>query len=209
MRSTLTVTQAATHTDLITLGTVQSESGLSDNAHAPTLARLIARASVSIAGYLGRSTLARETVVETFRDVSCYPFLPLARWPVASIASVVVDGTTLDAAGYEMAAPDSRHLHRLVDDTTAEWAGNKIVVTYTAGYIMPGASGANLPPDIEWAALCAVVDGYHTGNRDPRMRSEAAEGIGSQSWLDPNTDAHGGLPWAAAERLQPYRRYDK
>lgn len=207
MRSNVTVTAPAASKALVTLGTVQAESGLG-SADAATLARLIDRASAAIAGYLGRP-LARETVVETFRDVAGFPFLLLSRWPVASIASVVVDGEALAVGQYEIGGADARQLHRLEADATSDWTAAKVVVTYTAGYILPGAAGADLPPEIEWAALLTVVSGYHLATRDPQLRSEAAEGIGSQSWLDPEPAAHGGLPWAAAERLMPYRRHDR
>lgn len=207
MRSIVSITVPATATALTTLAAVREELGLSDQEDNALVQRMIARASVSVVGFLGRP-LARETVVETFRDVLDLPMLRLSRYPVVSIASVVVDGLTLAGADYELAG-ERQQLHRLVSDDVVDWTARKIVVTYTGGYLLPGQQGANLPGDIEAACLIAIVADYQSRGRDPQLRSETADGIGGQSWLDPDTAAHGALPWAAAERLQPYRRHDK
>lgn len=207
MRNTVTIITPAASFALTTLATVRTELGLPDSVDAGMLHNLIQRASSAIASYLGRP-LARETVAETFRDVDGYAMLRLSRFPVASITSVVLDGITLSAGEYELAG-ENQQLHRLVNNDTAEWTGRRIVVTYAGGYILPGLSGSNLPPEIEWACVMAVAGDYHMRDRDPQLRSESAEGIGARSWLDPDTAAHGGLPWAAAERLQPYRRHDR
>jgi len=207
VRSTVTVTVPAVSTALTTLAAITADLGLGADASTHTVQQMIARASRAISGYLGRP-LARQTVVETFRDVEGWRMLLLSHAPVASIASVVVDGATLAPSDYELAG-DARQLHRLADDLTTDWTAAKIVVTYTGGYILPGQPGATLPPDIEWACIMTVAADWHMRGRDPTLRSETVDGIGGQSWLDPDTAAHGGLPWAAAERLQPYRRFDR
>jgi hypothetical protein len=205
VRSTVTVTSPAASTALTTIGTVCQELGVATDL--PGLDAMIARASAAITAYLARP-LARETVIETFRQVDGFRLLRLSRFPATAIASVVVDGLTLPSGDYEL-GDQGQHLYRLVGDEPVDWKATKIVVTYTGGYVLPGTAGRTLPPEIEWACIMAVSADYHMRNRDPQMRSESADGIGSQSWLDPDTAAHGGLPWAAAERLQPYRRHDK
>jgi hypothetical protein len=102
VRSTVTVTVPAASTALTTLAAITAELGLGADVSTNTVQQMIARASRAISGFLGRP-LARETVVETFRDVEGWRMLLLSRTPVSSIASVVVDGATLAPSDYELA----------------------------------------------------------------------------------------------------------
>jgi hypothetical protein len=203
MLSRLTVTAAATAWQLTTHDAASAALGSSvDGAQ---LQRLIAAASAAVGRHLG-FTPARETVSETFwLNRRSAPSLSLARTPVATIASVTVDGTALASTDYSVDA-GSGLLVRLTADTPVEWLANRVVVAYTGGWLLPGQSGANLPADIERATIVTVAAWAAAQGRDPQLRSEAAEGIGSQSWLDPVAE-HGALPWAAAQLLAPWRRY--
>lgn len=204
MRSIVAITAAATATALTTSGAVAAELSpvvVDDSAY---LDRLINQASAAIVAYL-RVTLASESVVEIFRDIAGDDHLPLARRPATAIASIVVDGVTLVAAEWELGDEDST-LYRLRTDARTRWTAAKIVVAYTAGYLLPGQAGANLPADIERACILTAASFYQARGLDARLRSESVDGVGSQSWLDPRT-AHGPLPWQAAELLQPHRRW--
>lgn len=204
MSSIVTVTTPAASTALTTLAAAQDDLGGAAPSDLGFLARVVAQASAAIVAHL-RTPLARETVTEMFRDVCAWRDLPLSRRPVASITSIVVDGITLDADEWELGG-EASWLYRLSDDRRIDWTGAKITVTYAGGYILPGAAGANLPADIERACLITIAAAVQAQGRDPALRSESADGIGAQSWLDPRTD-HGALPWQAAELLAPHRRY--
>jgi hypothetical protein len=198
----LTVTVPATAVALTTAASVMAEVG-AVSADQGVVSSLIAQASAAIVAHLGR-TLARETVREAFRLIEPEPHLLLERAPVVSIASVVVDDLALTTDEWE-ADFDAGLLYRIEDDCRFLWRARRVVVTYTGGYLLPGVAGRTLPPDIERACQIAAAESYQARGRDPRLRSESADGIGSQSWIDPKA-GHGALPWQAAELLAPHRR---
>ena len=205
MERLLAVTVAATARDLTTIGAAQAEIGAS--ADLAYVGRLVRQASAAVAAHLAALGVvaAREAVAETFRLSEPAPHLPLARTPVATIASVVEDGITLVAdTDYEFDT-DAGLLYRLDSDVRIAWRAAKVVASYSGGWLLPGQTGANLPADIERATLVTIAAWAASQGRDPGLRSESAEGIGSQSWLDPRAE-HGALPWQAAELLAPWRR---
>ena len=203
MLTRLTVTAAAASTQLTTSAAASAELG--GSVDGSLLATWIQAASAAVARHLGFQP-ARETVSETFwLNRRAAPSLSLSRTPVASIASVTVDGTALASTDYSVDAA-SGLLLRLTTDTPVEWLANKVVVAYSGGWIVPGQPSANLPADIERATLLTVAGYAAAQGRDPALRSEAAEGIGSQSWLDPVAE-HGALAWQAAQLLSPWRRH--
>lgn len=202
MSGLLTVTTPAASRLLTTPAAALAELGL--DAPPPRLPALLAQASSAIAAHCGR-VWGRETVQEVFRldRVPANP-LPLARWPVAGVPVVTEDGAAL-AAGtdWELDGPAGL-LWRLGGDARTPWRCNKVVVAYTAGWLLPGQDGRDLPEAVERACLLAVAAAWHAAGRDPALRSESTEGVGSASYLDPREGA-GGLPAAAAELLAPFR----
>ena len=115
--------------------------------------------------YLGRP-LTLETVFETFRPPGGtfrgggFPnhprdanMLRLSRYPVTSVASVVIDGTSLGLGPV---------------GTRAGWYGAVIAVTYVAGYSLPD----DLPRPIGQACLLLLRHRWMTGDRDPTIRAE-------------------------------------
>jgi hypothetical protein len=185
---TLTVLTAATQTDLTTLAAVKAELGLTDNKDNVWLALQIAVASQIVTDYLnvveaddGTVTLGREQLAETFRihrsrylarrlDSERTQYLVLSRRPIASIDSVVHDGVTLDPSEYEV--DGAGILKHLASDRPTDWNGNKVVVTYTAGWLLPGQTGRNLLADIESATIGLVKASWYARLRDPNIKSE-------------------------------------
>lgn len=204
MRRSLSVTVAAASSRLTTVAAAQAEiAGSPDTAD---VQRWIDAASATIARHTGR-VLARETVTETFwPEGRCIEALRLDRVPVATLTSVTVDGTALTVATDVLLDADSGLLTRLSGTTPIDWYAGRIVVSYAGGWILPGNANANLPADIERACQIAVAAMAAGTGRDPQLRSEAADGIGSASWLDPRAE-DGALPWSAAALLAPWRRY--
>jgi hypothetical protein len=201
--SLLTVLTSATTTALTDLASVQAELGLSGQDEAPYLNAQIAAASAAIASWCGRS-FGQEQVREIWRDLSL-PQLALARWPITSIASVVQDGETLQAAQYEADAAAGM-LWRLSDDERIRWEARKLTVTYTAGYLLPSQSNRTLPADVQRAATLMVAAQYNARGRDPMLRSESAQDVGQASYLDPRAGME-AMPPQAAALLQPYRAW--
>ena len=192
----ISVLVPATSSRLTTLEAVKRELSIAGTSEDARLLAYIDQASAVIADYLGR-TLARETVAETLRLQTSAEVIKLTRWPVVSVSRVVEDGETLVAADYEI---DRSFIYRLLSDERARWPAAKIVITYVAGYDLP----SGVPSAIGRAATQLVVAMNASRGRDPALRSESVEGVGSQSWLDPRNGG-GPLPDGVVALLNPYR----
>lgn len=192
----LSVLVPATSSRLTSLDAVKRELSISGTSDDARLLAYIDQASAVIADYLGRP-LGRETVAETLRLSASSEVIMLSRWPVVSVTSVVEDGATLAATDYEI---DRSFAYRLFDDERARWPAVKVVLTYVAGYDLPDG----VAPAIERAATQLIVAMNASRGRDPSLRSESVEGIGSQSWLDPHNGG-GPLPDGVVALLNPYR----
>lgn len=204
MHRRLTVSTPAVSSRLTTIAACTAE--IAGSPDAGDVQRWIDAASAAIARHTGR-VFGRETVTETFwlRGIQ-HRALRLDRVPVSTLTSVTVDGTALTLATDVLLDADSGVLHRLSGDTPCDWYANKVEVAYQGGWVLPGSSGANLPADIERACQITVAAMAAGTGRDPQLRSESADGIGSASWLDPRAD-DGALPWSAAALLAPWRRF--
>ncbi len=202
----LTVTTAAEDRTLLTLAEIRSAVGITDGSYTAELDALndrvgaaITRACAVVGAGATLPTLRQEVLVETFRSVVCRRQLWLSRAPVVSIASVVVDGATLDADEYEA---DGWRLRRLYDDAEVEWSGTKITVSYTAGW-------STVPDDLKLAAskLARILwteDG--PGARDPGLKREKTDGVDEREyWVAPSSDPL--LSAEIAELLAPYINY--
>jgi hypothetical protein len=143
--------------------------------------------------------LPSEVVVETFwrndgqhwlRDGSHGANSPgttlfLKRTPVSAIASVTVDDLPLDSSEWRL-DPGAGLLDRLTPDGfPCSWCFRKSArVTYTAGFILPGADGRNLEFGVEGAVVALVSDYWASRGRDPTLRAESIPGlIERQFWV--------------------------
>lgn len=204
MPSILTIVTPASATALTDVQSVQAELGLEGTTEAGYLRGQIASASAAISSWCGR-VFAQETVREVFRPEGCLSSLTLARCPVTNIASVVEDGTTLASTDYELDAA-SGILWRLSSDERAPWRARKITVQYTAGFLLPEQPNRTLPHDVQRACILMVAAQYLAKGRDPLLRSESAQDVGSASYLDPRAGME-AMPPQAAALLAPYRLF--
>ncbi len=142
---------------------------------------LIDQASARIVAECGRP-FARETYRETVHLFEAQQTLVLQRWPVASVSSVTINSTALVPGAYgcdNTAATVTR-----VDGTRRPlWPRGQIIATYTAGYILPGADGRDLPHDIERAALLLVIASLNSAGRDPALRAVEVDGISRREFF--------------------------
>lgn len=204
MGSLLTVTVAATERKLTTAAALRADLGVSSTeASDARLEDLILRASRAIESYCGR-VFAKETLSEVFRCPRGH-VLPLTRYPVVTLTSVTEDGTALSASAYETDTAAGR-LYRLSSDARICWSAAKVTVVYDAGFILPPTGGSTLPPDIEAAALKLAAGFYFGAARDPLVKGESADGIGSVDyWVGGMPGASGELPPDVLALLAPYR----
>lgn len=218
----LTVLTGATKTDLTTLAAVKSELGITDGQDNEWLTIQIQVASQMVVDYLnvmaaddGSVTIGQETLVETFRvhhsrylsrrlDSERTQYLILSRRPVTSITSVVQDGLTLDPSEYEVDGAGA--LKHLSSDRPTDWNGNKVVVTYAAGWLLPGQSGRNLTPDIESATIGLVKAAWYARKRDPNLKEENIPGVLQVSYFYRSPEPGAPLPEEIAQKLNRHRQ---
>lgn len=208
-----TVMVAAASSDLTTLTAVKDELGISDGSQDAFLTRAIRQCSRIAANYCNR-VFAQETVQDQcFIAREPWPnqtpggsqFLQLSRWPVTSITSVVEAGITLTAVTDYVAANNIGRLTR-VDSSGCPvyWPPTQIVVTYQAGYVLPGSVGATLPDDIEGAVISLVRGRYYAKGRDPSVKSEETPGVlRTDYWVGPV--GSGAMPSDVQAILDDYR----
>lgn len=207
----LTVSTPATVTDLTTLDRVKSDLQITGSSEDDYLRGQIAAVTDLIVRHLGivpagaSRTLARETLVETLRPDQMRERILLSRFPVVSIDSITEDDEAV--AEYEIEDAASGIVRRLDEDGDRScWVAGKIIATYTAGWVMPGQPGADLPAAIEAAAVELVGSFRSARSRDPLVRQESVPGVADVSyWVQSPAEA-GELPPAVVTKLAPYRR---
>ncbi len=187
---------------LTTRANVKTAMGISDTSKDSLIDFIIPRASALIVGACGLPTdkaarlpsFGLETFRATFRErgldrgeVLTLPW----RVPVASITALTEDGTSMVAAtDYELVTTKPGKLRRLTDGTTPTWwSSAAIVVTFTAGWALPGS----VPLDMEAAAIDQVRGMVFAAKRDPAVRSESVPDLASKSYSLPGGDTFKGV----------------
>jgi len=192
----ITIITPPTTNMLTVTATAARELAISDATAG--LQELIGQASDVCARYCGRPEgFGRATVRQTERNVNL-PCIILDRDIAPAITSVIEDGTTLAVTDYEL---DGSLLYRLSGDYRIQWRATVLQVNYAAGYTLL----TDLPQDIERACLIVLQAIYSSRGRDPHIRSESADGVGSVSYLDPRSVSD-ALPAQAITLLQPWRK---
>ncbi|MCK1583266.1 hypothetical protein IVB03_27810 [Bradyrhizobium sp. 168] len=210
MRSIVTVASPASDTALTTLARVKLELGIPTGTTTSDeiLQNKIDEASDDIEAALG-FRLVRETAVETFwheQYDSAPEKLVLDRTPVASIASVVVDGGAIDSSTWRL-DPNTGELFALCNGYPSVWVFlQSIVVTYGGGYILPPASNRTLPKGIEGACVALVSSFWAARGRDPTLRSEEIPDLISATYWVGAVGEDGELPPDIVAKLAPFRR---
>lgn len=161
-----------------------------------------------------------ESVDETFDRRTRYPWLPplgviaprreadtiivLSRRPVISISNVTENGVAVDPTGYFLSATDGK-LKRLSGNLAAAWANTIIVVSYTAGWALPGDDGTNMPAEIEQAVIEGIRARWYARKRDPNVKSENLPGVREVKYFFGSPGQDQPLPPLSMSLLDPYR----
>ena len=124
------------------------------------------------------------------------------RAPVTTVGAVVEEGTTL-VEGMDYRLMSGGMLERTADDTAIPWSSGKIVVTYTAGWVLPDA----VPADLEGQVIEQVKMRYLGTDRDPALRSENVPDVWSGTYGVIGGDSIGssGLLLSLEAALAPFR----
>jgi uncharacterized phiE125 gp8 family phage protein len=134
-----------------------------------------------------------------------WPYLQLPMPPLVSVGGVKY----LDAANVEQTFDQALYyvtgvgwVGRIWLKSIASWPAmgdhpEPLTVRFTAGY-------SAVPEPLQWAVLMAASDLYSATGRDPAIRSESVEGVGSTSYVDATAAAE-ALGNATRNSLAPYR----
>ena len=200
---TLTIIEAAAIKKLTTLDRVKAELGVSGAADDAYLGALINEVSTAVATWC-RRCFARETVRQVFRLETARRSLALARWPNITINAISIGDT--DFSPVEFEADDSGLLYRLdASGNRTDWCRGRVTVEYDAGYVLPGEEDRDLPQDIERAALMLIKADWYARDRDPLIRTDATEGIGSTAYQVGGFRTVSGFPPEVEGLLSGYR----
>lgn len=124
--------------------------------------------------------------------------------PKLAVTGVTLAGTTL-VAGTDFRLLAGGELQRLSAGLPWQWWSNSdVVVTFTAGWTLP----AGVPPALEARVIDQIKLQYHGRDRDPGLRSDSTDGVGSETHSVIGGDSIGesGLLLSLEDALGPYRR---
>jgi hypothetical protein len=218
-----TVSTAGTNA-MTTLATVKLElkiEGNTDDAWLRAQIDSLSQTACRILGVAesetGTRNLGRETLVETIDQRAAWPWtralrpiiasnehdgkLILSRRPVVSISSITEDGVMVDPTEYKLSAATGT-VRRLSGDMPIAWPSSLIVVTYLAGWLMPGQSGRNLPTDWEDAVISAVKQAWFSRTRDPAVKRENNPGVFEQEFFFGTPGMDSPFPQDAMAKLR-------
>lgn len=145
-------------------------------------------------------TLLSEDIVETVRLSQASASIALSRRYVTAIDSILVDDEEIDDEDYEL-NPASGVLKYLDTSGTCyvAWPAGKTVVTYTAGF-------ATTPEPLKLAAKALARETWTAEGRDPLLRGEMHEGLGSMQYFQSSLSSSSGISQAVLDILAPYRQ---
>lgn len=207
MRRTTPVGAPAALAPLASLEDLKADLGITDNAEDARLSSLLLEASDMALAYVGRSIMRA-----AWRDIIMIEQgerrlrLALGRWPLLSITAMSIGSVPLLPEQIEALNVDpASALIYPADIGGRLWSAGSYVIDYTAGYAPPDLDDLlPLPPNIQRAVRQIASGLWHSTGRDPLLKSESEQGVGSTSW-NSSAPALGGLPQEAASILIPYR----
>lgn len=201
---------------LTTVAAAKDELGIKDDAQNPVLERLIHTASSLVARHCNR-VLHYEAALQELVPGYGRQLLFLSRTPVVSVATISLDGTTVDSSTYSLRSGLAGLVYREAGwEWTAGYAPGLVgpalvagseaaryLVTYAGGYVTPvQASGPltrNLPYELEQACLYTVVHMHRLRGKPKAAMVETAD-------ADKDVWAGLGIPEMGKALLQPHVR---
>jgi hypothetical protein len=190
------------------------------------LEQMIAQASDAIEAYCDR-TFLKATVTEKVRGYGS-PTLRLSRYPLVSITSVSLSGSTIAASSDTWSAtPETEDAKQgVLRHLSANWewtadvdagaaapeqrAGTErplYTVVYVGGYVLPSGSPRTLPYDIERACLLTAVALYRNEGRNRDILSETVMSASRTYAAAPGAGNVGILTPEAAALLDKHKRW--
>lgn len=209
----ISVVTPASNFRLTTVANLKADLGIAGTDQDTALGRVIDAASAAIARYCNR-VFAAEVVREIIDPRRCSQAILLERYPVIAVSAMTLAGVTVDPDDIEVDA-EAGFIWRLdVDSPTTRipWEAGRAVVTYRAGYLLPGDERAtgdtapDLPADLERACLTLATRGWHNAGRDMTVRGlQYSDGSRIDYGLGATSNGN-GMPADVAMLIDGYRR---
>lgn len=179
--------------------------------HDVFLNMLIEQASDAIVSYCNRPFAFAELREHVAGDDTS--FLTLSRTPIVGVTSILMNNQPI--LDYRILDADAGILQRVqgwfAEGESRWWSvvhapvsKPHYIVTYTAGYVLPGDTGRNLPGVIERACIDTVKSWFLARERDPVIKSEKLGDWQASYGGMYSTD---GLPASVAQMLSSWRRF--
>lgn len=218
----LTATTAPTELELTTLARAKSALGVGGTGDDAKITEIIKRVSEAAISYmrvpecsdgtyphLGRGTY-KETMTAYTRRFSVF----LSRRPIVSVSSVTVGGVELAATEYIVNKRSAQIARVDEEGRPIPFSGDKIVVDYVAGYILPSdAENRDLPHQIEEAVIYAVKARMSDMGIDPNpeIKREKIDGAFEVEYVVSGVTRQGAsaLPQKSMHALASYRYPDR
>ncbi|MBS1080842.1 hypothetical protein [Gluconobacter kondonii] len=194
---------------LVTLQSLMDALSITDGNATSDLTDILLQASQAVTSYIGRPLLIadREERIR-IRPGDVQLSLRMAVWPVTGVTAVLKDGNPLpipaDGWDYDVTCGI------LYPSEAQLWGPGRYILQYRAGWVAPGqtdddgnAIPSTVPADVRSAVLTTARALYYAQSRDPLLKSESEQGVGSTSWATPDVSS-GGLPSDAAALLNRY-----
>jgi hypothetical protein len=207
----LTVTDPAENRKLTTVEALERELGV-ENSTDDEVGDIVDQASAAIETHT-RRRFAVESVQETIDPLYRVMAIMLERYPVIAVTAMTLAGVAIDVDEIEVDAR-SGLLYRLQNGERIAWDCGRAVITYSAGYRLPGeeedtnnADAEELPADLERAAIKLATMLWHGQGRDASVRAvQYSEGSRVEYGLGAAAASSDGMPTDIAGLLAPYRR---
>jgi hypothetical protein len=143
--------------------------------------------------------VVKATWMQACRERGSHLVLP---WRVAITPGQVVESGTNLTVNVDFRLLGGGILERLSGDAPVRWSNGKIVVPYTAGWVLPDG----VPPELERQVIEQVKMAYFGADEDPRLRSEAIPDTYQASYAVAGGDSIGrsGLLSSLESVLEPF-----
>lgn len=190
-----------------TVARVALELGVTSETDLQLLAHYVKDATAAIETYCNRDFARQTGIVEKVQGNDSH-FLYLKRTPVLSIASITYEGETLAVSDYEIWDAGAGLLRRDSQLWEKGYDNDRYIVTYTAGYYLPGTDDANLPHSIQRACIMLAKQMWRAKDRDLDIQSEKVDGVYQATYTSSAGQSGSGLAADIEAMLLPYRRFN-
>lgn len=208
---TLSLEGPSTVVPLALLADLKADLGITDGTTDTTLAGKLMDASSMVLDYIGRPLLSGEWTEEfVIEGGDLLKEVVLSVRPLVSISSISRNGQAWTSDQLEDLVLDKRAgILSHPTPTRRRWQHGVYCAVYTAGYAPPQVAQdgtvtkGTLPQTISRATVLAAAAMVQGAGRDPNLKSESVQGVGSTSWNI--ASGTGGLPQQVADMLASYR----